>query len=161
MSDRFLRKDDGGVFIWSEVLAKRSDMVDCDSEGRRIFAEGESPAKEEETEMDIDGKILSIPNHIVPIIEKLLVKAIGLDPTIAEEQRDQLRKKLNDAANENGDLRKAKLSMDSIVSKLQEDNSKAIKEIGELKKDRDRLAQKDTDNKREIDQLKREIKSLK
>ena len=160
MSVEYLRKlDDGYVYIRTEALSKRSDMIPCDSEGRRLFEEGQGPT-DDTTDMEIGGKKFSVPKHLVSVINELEVAAEHREESVLEKEVKDLTEKLNDSTMKSGALRKDNISISAANTELQEKLSRSIKEASNLNKEVEKLEQLDKDNKSEIKKLKKELRDL-
>ena len=160
MPDQYLRKlDDGYVYIRTEALASRSDMIPCDSEGRRLFEEGQGPT-DDTTDMEIGGRKFSVPKHLVSVINGLEAAAEQREESGLEKEVTDLTEKLNDESMKSGALRKDNLSLSASTAELQEKLSSYVKEASNLKKEVEKLEQLDKDNKTEIKKLKKELRDL-
>lgn len=163
---RYLRKfNDGYVYPYTDALAKRVDMVECDKDGRRIFEEGQEPNPLENTkEIKIFNKNFDVPEYLVPTVEKLLEVNPEVKPPEPKtemvlngnkyqvpnsmvEDIAAIGDRMVDAEKANGDLQK-QLS-DQIAA-----NKKLEKEKAAVEEDKAGL-------EREIKSLNKEIKKLK
>ena len=158
MADEYLRKTDTSViFIRSDRLAKRNDMVPCDKNGRRLYPEGDEPGNS--TDMEIMGGQYTVPDGLINVIGRLKDAAEVEEKSAArakiKEANDQLRISLG----ENNELRKKVLDIDANVKDLQANASNLTKENSALRKSFDLATGTIEDKDREIKDLKAQLKS--
>ena len=158
MADEYLRKTDTGViFIRSDKLAKRNDMVPCDKNGRRLYPEGDEPGNS--TDMEIMGSKYTVPDALLGVIDKLKDAAEAEDKSAARAKVKEANDQLKISLAENNELRKKVIDLDVNLMDLQANASNLTKENSALRKSFDLATGTIEDKDREIKDLKAQLKS--
>lgn len=159
----------GKIYGWTAGLARRSDMVPCDKNGRRTDEPGSDAAKMADTiEMKIFDGEYDVPKHLVDVITKLMAERVT--PHAPEETTLMAiahgeHHVPNSMVEDITALGESMKSLADANGMLQEEISNLLKEKKKLSKLYDKaLSEKDDliaaakDRKKEISELKKQAK---
>ena len=103
---RFLLKvPEGTRFVWTEALAKRADMVECDKEGVAFAPKMEAHL----TQVDVLGKTIVIDKVYADLLKGIARQVDDMSAQLADANKslDTISKKEHKASNENSKLKQA------------------------------------------------------